>query len=917
MGETEVPTDTFLHFLRSTNPPMLSAVRLPLVSLFFVGLFLASPAAAQSGDEAAQSGDEEAPQDGAAGGDASPEEGEEEQAPVLVAPVLTDFVEAEYPAEAAAEGLTATVDLILTIDIEGNVSEASVAAPVGNGFDEAALAAGRQFRFSPATSDGEPIPARIRYRYVFEMTIAEPDPPPPDEPEVPDPGALEGRVLDVDGDVAIEGAEVIVTSPDESVAQRAVTGEDGAFSFTDLPPGTYSLRVVTEEHGEQTQNEEVSENEVTAVVYRMTILDAGDDEDVFGATAVIDPPPREVTRRVIRREELTRIPGTRGDALRAVELLPGVARPPFGGGAVIIRGSAPNDSQVFLDSTPVPLLYHFGGLTSFINSRLLQQIDFVPGNFSARYGRKIGGILEVITRDPATDGFHGVAEFGVIDMSLMAEFPVTENFSMAMGVRRSLIDVVFSQVIPADLFTITAAPAYYDYQLFTTWTPTDRDRVRFNFYGSQDRFEIVIDDALGDDPGIQGDLGITTRFNIFQLAWKRQINAQWDMNLELSGGPIQLEFGLGDELGFDALFVQFQGRAEVNGQVHERIKLRMGMDIQYTPFTLDFVGPPVRQQEGTPDDGPLSAEELTYFSATDRAYRPSAYVEAEVAAHGGVKIIGGVRLDYYREIEAFTINPRLSVLWNVTDDFRLKFGLGQYSQPPEFQESAEGLGNPNLTPIHSVHSTIGFDWQVADGIRFGVDGFYKYLWDRVVGTPGGIDPVFTNQGIGRIYGAEISGKIDPVGRNFFGYLSYTVSRSERRDLPGQEFRLFDFDQTHIFTLAMVYKLPRGWEVGGTLRLVSGNPTTPVTGGLLNANDGTFFPFNGAVNSIRNPLFNRLDLRVQKTWQFDAWKLAFFLDIQNVYNRANQEAILYNYDYSESVPVPGLPIIPAIGIRGEL
>ncbi|MBW1755697.1 MAG: hypothetical protein JRJ80_05955, partial [Deltaproteobacteria bacterium] len=69
-------------------------------------------------------------------------------------------------------------------------------------------------------------------------------------------------------------------------------------------------------------------------------------------------------KRTIDKDELTRIPGTRGDALRAVELLPGVARPPFGIGLLIVRGSAPQDSESFIDGIPVPLIYHFGGLTS-------------------------------------------------------------------------------------------------------------------------------------------------------------------------------------------------------------------------------------------------------------------------------------------------------------------------------------------------------------------------------------------------------------------------------------------------------------------------------------------------------------------------------------------------------------------------
>ena len=72
----------------------------------------------------------------------------------------------------------------------------------------------------------------------------------------------------------------------------------------------------------------------------------------------------------------------------------------------------------------------------------------------------------------------------------------------------------------------------------------------------------------------------------------------------------------------------------------------------------------------------------------------------------------------------------------------------------------------------------------------------------------------------------------------------------------------------------------------------------------------------ALNSARNPFFNRVDIRVEKQWWFESWKLALFLDVQNAFNRQNQEALLYNYDYTQTSRVNGLPIIPSLGLRGE-
>ena len=47
---------------------------------------------------------------------------------------------------------------------------------------------------------------------------------------------------------------------------------------------------------------------------------------------------------------------------------PGVARAPFGLGLLIVRGSAPQDTKVFMDGVEIPLIFHFGALTAVAGS---------------------------------------------------------------------------------------------------------------------------------------------------------------------------------------------------------------------------------------------------------------------------------------------------------------------------------------------------------------------------------------------------------------------------------------------------------------------------------------------------------------------------------------------------------------------
>lgn len=828
--------------------------------------------------------------------------------PLITPPKLIRFVEAAHPEADGEEPTEAVVELDIVVGKDGLVTEVSVARSGGEAFDEAALAAARQFVFEPARKDWEPIAARVRYRYVFELKA------PPEEMTT---GWLSGTILLAEDDSPAGGVSIEISNERRELVRELVSGPNGTFVATDLEPGKYEVSILGGEYGDLGTQEELAAGQVTQVIYRLGAKKRA-AYGGFGETAVIEAPPREVVKRTIDKEELTRIPGTRGDALRAVELLPGVARPPFGIGLLIVRGSAPGDSESFIDGVPVPLIYHFGGLTSVYNSYQLEKIDFYPGNFSVRYGRRTGGILEVTTKDPAQDRIHGVAEFSIIDTFVTLEGPITDKISISGGLRRSLIDLILPAVLPDDI-GVRQAPVYIDYQFKLKFAPTKRDRIRISAYGSSDRLELILEEAGGNDPAIRGNTELSTSFYNNQIDWSRRVGDKVDQEIAFNVGPSKIAFGLGSEFRLEGTFLQTYGRAEWRTQLTDRVRLITGLDVFTAPVDLTYVGPQPGTQEGAgSQQGSLAGEEKVFADVDTVIFRPGLYLESDLRLGKFTELILGLRLDYFGDITAYVVDPRVTTIFTVRPDMRVKLGVGIFSQPPEFQESDATIGNPDLDPIQAVHVGAGWEYDPIPGMRFGVEGFYKYLWDRPVSTPNGEAPFYVTQGVGRIYGAEFSANFRPAtGRNYFGYLSYTLSRSERQDGPNEPWRLFDFDQTHILTATFIYKFPRNWEIGGLFRVVSGNPNTPVIASVYDALSDVYIPIDGRVNSLRNPLFHQFDLRVQKEWFLKGWRLAVFLDIRNVYNQQNQEGIIYNYDFSQQTPLLGLPIIPSLGIRGQL
>jgi TonB family protein len=636
----------------------------------------------------------------------------------------------------------------------------------------------------------------------------------------------------------------------------------------------------------------------------------------FGATASVAAPPREVTKHTLSPAELTLTAGTRGDALRVVELLPGVARSPGLNGFLIIRGAGPQDSQVYFEGGPVDRLYHFGGITSFTQARLLERIDLYPGNFSARFGRKVGGIVDVGIRDPRRDGYHGMLDINMIDASILAEGPVGKRGAIAIAAKRSYVDLWLKRALPADA-GITAAPVYSDYQVLYSYHAESGAKLRVMLFGSDDYFKLSIPAPIDGDPAIRGNFSQSSSFHRLQATWKQALGERVEQELTAGIGTLAFGNAIGayalDVSGFDAF-----ARLEWRARVAEGVKLVGGFDGYAITADVGYFGPRILPQDGNPRYyGPLSDLPLSRFNGKFTSLRPAGYVEALINVGERLLLVPGVRADSYTEAGSWSVEPRFSARLRVAEKTTLKGGVGLYSQPPQYGEAIPDLGNPNLGLTRAQHFGLGVEQLLGERARITFDTFYKRLSDmQVSGVDADGRATQVNGGKGRIYGLEVMAKLNQApGSRAFGFLAYTLSRSERND-HGLEWRLFDFDQTHILSVAGGLKLPRNWNVSSTFRLVSGNPTTPVIGAVYDARGDYYTPLYGRVNSVRNPTFHQLSVRIEKIWPFQRWQLATYLDVQNAYNHRSQEGVQYSYDYTRSEPVLGLPVLPSLGVRGE-
>jgi hypothetical protein len=505
-------------------------------------------------------------------------------------------------------------------------------------------------------------------------------------------------------------------------------------------------------------------------------------------------------------------------------------------------------------------------------------------------------------------------ELSAIDSYVLLEAPVGSDTAIALAARRSNIDLFFENFVPDDAFSVAVAPVYYDYQAMLTHEFSRNHRLRLKSYGSYDKLKLVFSNPNDEDPALRDAVEAVGQFYRVDAQLKSQLGPRVEQNLSLSVGPSLGEQTLG-ELHQEFESLDTFGRAEWAIFAADPLRVDFGFDVQYSVTHGEYVGPPPPQEEGDPNaNQALGTYDTVRVKDTLHIFRPAAFAELSYRPVEELLLVPGVRVDYFQDAAAWTIDPRFTTRYSVTDSTTLKGGIGTYSQPPEWYQLIPAIGNAELLPYRALHTSLGVEQRLFRGFEVGVEGFYKHLYDRVVGTPGGEAPHFINDGTGRIYGTEFSVELDRGSH--FGYLAYTLSRSERNDRD-EGYRLFDQDQTHVLSALYNYKFGSGWSAGARFRLVSGNPTTPVVGGVYDANSDLYVATYGPTNSERLPTFHQLDVRGEKKWTFEDWALTAYLEVLNAYNQQNVEGTSHSFDYTETETATGLPIFPNIGVRGEL
>lgn len=836
-------------------------------------------------------------------------------------PKLVHFEPAVRPP--GTEDQTATVVLAIDIAADGKVSDVRVQSTGGAAFDAAAVVAARQFTFEPAEIDGAPGPVTITYSYKFTV-----------EEKVVSLGPqinFEGVVVERFKKTPLAGVKIAI----KDLGLEAVTDEQGQFAFTDLPLGAHQVELSGKGLITVTTDEEIAAKQKRTVRYYAEMKEEGvDEEEVIHATRI----KKETASVSIRTEEARKVPGTQGDTLKVVQNLPGVGRSAFGSGQLVVWGSAPNETRVFVDGVEIPALYHGGGLRSTVNSDLIRSIDLLPGAFGAEYGRGIGGLVKSETRTLPRSGTHGYAAADVIDASALVTTAISKDARIGIAARRSHLDWVLSKLTSRDVGDFVPVPQYYDGQVLAQLDLGKDETIEVGALGSDDRLTRTI---AADDPAQIRRQQTHDRYYRLFARYTRILpdgasfavvpSIGWDGNTtRASFGEVPTSLELGAW--------KYGLRASYRRKVERWATLSLGVDAQGSRYKVardGSVNLPPREGDvtvfGQPPGAQVNADNWTTSIVSVAPYAFAELALGKLALTPGFRIepyaIDGSRLTPivgntpaigYRRME-LALEPRLSATYKLTRKLQLRAGAGVYHQAPDPADLSAVFGNPTLGLVRAYHLSAGGAYKLTGTLTAELVGFAKRIDNLASRSELATPPLaraLVQEGIGRVYGGQVLLRQE-LTHGLFGWITYSLIRSERKDHPDSAWRPFDYDQTHVLSVLASYDLGHGWQAGARFRYATGVPRTDVTGAYYDALDDRFEPLFGGHNAIRVPAFYQLDARLEKTLTLAGKRTNVFLDVQNVTNRKNPEEIIYNFDYSTRKYITGLPTLAVIGARVEL
>lgn len=609
-------------------------------------------------------------------------------------------------------------------------------------------------------------------------------------------------------------------------------------------------------------------------------------------------------------KQLQSIPALLGekDALKVIQLMPGVQKGSEGTSGLYVRGGGPDQNLIILDDATVYNAYHLFGFFSLFNGDAIKSLELTKGGFPARYGGRLSSVLDIVMKDGNKEKISGEAGIGLLSSRLVLEGPIVKNkSSFLISGRRTYYDILAQPFIPSDL---KLGLYFYDLTAKANWEINSKNRVYLSGYFGKDKFS-----GREKDRNEIFEAGLFWDNTTATLRWNSVLSHNTFSNLSLIFSNyrfkiFEMEKYDGDsyELSYRSGIRDLGFKYDFSWQPLSALTVRYGVNSVWHSFNPSAI---VLKDE--------SVNEFKKEVQTINTAESGVYVEGETKISDRGIVNAGLRVSHhlYKDDSNFNFEPRITGSYYLNKTMSLKASYAQMNQYIHLLSST-GIGLPtDLWVPATTDAPAQKNWQAALGLAkdltelsttLSLEGYYKESKNVITYREGASflmidDPENVSEikwednitsGIGWSYGVELLAH-RKAGR-LSGWIGYTLSWNKLQFDEVNNGNPFwaRYDRRHDASLVAIYELSNKITLSGTWVYGTGNAITlPLASYPVEVHHPikSYRMINtvqdyGEKNGYRMAPYHRLDLGVQFHKKLQKYERTWEVGVYNMYNRRN-------------------------------
>ena len=488
-----------------------------------------------------------------------------------------------------------------------------------------------------------------------------------------------------------------------------------------------------------------------------------------------------------------RLPGNGDNSVfNFLRLQPGILAAGEQSSDVIIWGGYAGHSIVLFDGFTIFGLKNFNDNISAVNPYMAKDIMVMKGGYSANYGDRVGGIVNISGIDGNIN--KPSFNFNINNMTLngKASIPIKNQSSLVFAFRRTYFNLYDPEDI--NLFRNTGRnPAVADINVYPVYSFKDmnikysgsskkgdtyylslfRGKDNFNYTLDQDRTGVSIEQEAEEK---NNQLGGTAHWS---RTWERGLQS----NISLSYSGLQRDLTTVQEI-----------KRILNGEIVTHINESLTNKINEISGknTYAFIAFPGHRLEGgwgmVYNKTLLKEDSLenTISQTINDVYRLNIFIQDKIyLLSNHVILIPGIRVDFPLHLLKAYIQPRFSLSIPINSNWKINGAWGIYNQFISETSVLDDFGNyryfwaicnnQDVPVLSSVHYVGGLTYKDRN-ITFSLETFYKKT-DGITRYINLVREDFKTvfSGDSKAYGADvyIKGKF----RKHEGWISYTLSKT--------------------------------------------------------------------------------------------------------------------------------------------